>query len=171
MEHRWRMNARQLLYSVSVPISLGDSRDCDSGRGIINSDAVTCRQLRHLGNFRVTSAAPASGAPPLALGLPPLAVAYRRDPGMQGTDPYTQDGLFFCLSLWCFGPLSDGRHLSREGGMSGTRGIRGPGPILNIRRSHAIGVMPSVFRASPGDRWPDRVMGLYSAIWPLCKAR
>ena len=56
------------------------------------------------------------------------------------------------LSLWCFGPLSDGRHLSREGGMSGTRGIRAPGPILNntdqCDQSDVISV-----RASPWDRW------------------
>ena len=60
------MDARQLLYSVSVPISLGDS-EIAVRDGIINSDAVTCRHLRHFGNFRGAG----FGLAPTSLGLAP----------------------------------------------------------------------------------------------------
>ena len=46
-------------------------------------------------------------------------------------------------------------HLSREGGISGTRGIGGPRANTQYYGDHAIGVMSSVIRASPRDRWPD----------------
>ena len=54
--------------------SLGDSLIAVQD-SIIKSDAVTCRHLRHFGNF-----CDSGFSPLLALGLPPLAVAYRRDP-------------------------------------------------------------------------------------------
>ena len=40
--------------------------------------------------------------------------------------------------------------------MSGTRGMhKGPQDQYSIYRDHAVGVMSSVIRASPRDRWPD----------------
>ena len=48
-------------------------------------------------------------------------------------------------------------HLSREGGMScRDKGHKGPQDQYPIYGDHAIGVMSSVIRASPRDRWPDR---------------
>ena len=80
------MDARQLPYSFSVPIQSWRFRRLRFGtalKGVMPSHVVICGIL-------VISAAPASGSPPLALGLPPLAVAYTG--GIRGagnTDPYT----------------------------------------------------------------------------------
>ena len=43
------------------------------------------------------------------------------------------------------------------------KGHKGPQDqysFVSIYGSYAIGVMPSMIRASPRDRWPDRVMSL-----------
>ena len=62
------------------------------------------------------------------------------------------------MSLWCFGPLSDGSCFRpsppREGEMPGKWGTRGPRAQNPTQEVHAIGVMSSAVRASPRDRGP-----------------
>ena len=65
---------------------------------------MSAELCRNMSAVLVTSAAPASGSPPLALGLPPLAVAYRRDPGAGSTDPY-----ILRVACGCEGCTSDRR--------------------------------------------------------------
>ena len=67
----------------------------------------------------------------------------------------------FCLSLWCFGPLSDGSCFKpslprgRDVRDKGHKGLQDQCSFVSIYGDHAISVMSSVFRASPRDRWPD----------------
>ena len=51
---------------------------------------------------------------------------------------------------------------ARDRGCVRDKGHKGPQDqysFVSIYRDHAIGVMPSVFRASPRDIWRDMVMG------------
>ena len=71
----------------------------------------------------------------------------------------------FCLSLWCFGPLSAGSCFKpslprgRDVRDKGHKGPQDQYSFVSIYGDHAIGVMSSVFRASPRDRWPDNTLG------------
>ena len=60
-------------------------------------------------------------------------------------------------------PVDGGIEPHRLGIYVRDKGHKGPQDqysFVSIYRDHAIGVMSSVFRASPRDTWPDRVMSL-----------
>ena len=59
------------------------------------------------------------------------------------------------MARYDLGP--DRRQFVRD---KGHKGPQDQYSFVSIYGDHAIGVMSSVFRASPRDRWPDRVMSL-----------
>ena len=73
------MDGWQLLYSVSVPIILAIPRF--GSLAVLNSAAVTCRHLRHFGNFRGAG----FGLAPTSLGLAPTGRRLPEGSGGQGT--------------------------------------------------------------------------------------
>ena len=96
------MDGWQLLYSVSVLIILAIPRF--GSLAVLNSAAVTCRHLRHFGNFRGAG----FGLAPTSLGLAPTGRRLPEGSGGQGTRIPTPPLVALSLNLTTVSRASQG---------------------------------------------------------------